>query len=79
MAYSVTVLTWGLIKYQDAYIDAGELKNMLDCIRWPLNYFMKAHPSKYEFYAQVRRYFAQEHKISLILSSILVLVSQKAR
>ena len=58
MAYSVTVLTWGLIKYQDAYIAAGELKNMLDCIKWPLNYFMKAHPSKYQFYAQVRRYFA---------------------
>ena len=54
MAYSVTVLTWGLLRYNDAYVAAGELKNMLDCIKWPLDYFMKAHTSKYEFYAQVR-------------------------
>ena len=44
MASSVTVLTWGLIKY----VAAGEMKNMLDCIKWPLDYFMKAHSSKFE-------------------------------
>lgn len=57
MAYSVTVLTWGLLRYNDAYVAAGEYKNMLACIKWPLDYFMKAHTSKYEFYAQVRGHF----------------------
>lgn len=54
MASSVTVLTWGLLNYKDAYVAAGELKNMLDSIKWPLDYFMKAHPSKFELYVQVR-------------------------
>ncbi|RMX51380.1 hypothetical protein pdam_00011347, partial [Pocillopora damicornis] len=53
MASSVTVLTWGLLKYKEAYIAAGELKSMLDCIKWPLDYFMKAHTSKFELYVQV--------------------------
>lgn len=44
---------------------AGELKNMLDCIKWPLDYFMKAHPSKYEFYAQVG-----EHLIAIDTSRL---------
>ena len=65
MAYSVTVLTWGLLRYNDAYVEAGELKNMLDCIKWPLDYFMKAHPSKYEFYAQVG-----EHLIAIDTSRL---------
>ena len=54
MASSVTVLTWGLLNYKEAYIAAGELKSMLDCIKWPLDYFMKAHTSKFELYVQVR-------------------------
>lgn len=37
MANSVTVLTWGLLRYNDTYVAAGELKNMLDCIKWPLD------------------------------------------
>ena len=54
MASSVTVLAWGLIQYRSAYQAAGELDNMLDCIKWPLDYFIKAHTAKFEFYGQVR-------------------------
>lgn len=54
MAYNVTVLTWGLLRYNDAYVAAGELKNMLDVTKWPLDYFMKAHTSNYKFHAQAR-------------------------
>ena len=53
MASSVTVLAWGLIQYRDAYQAAGELNAMLDCIKWPLDYFIKAHTAKFEFYGQV--------------------------
>ena len=54
MAYSTTVLTWGLLEYRDAYQASGELADMLDCIKWPLDYFIKAHTSKFEFYGQVK-------------------------
>ena len=53
MAFSVTMLSWGLVQYGDAYEDAGELNYMLDCIKWPLDYFMKAHIKQEEFYGQV--------------------------
>ena len=53
MASSVTVLAWGLVEYRDAYQSAGELNAMLDCIKWPLDYFIKAHTTKFEFYGQV--------------------------
>ena len=53
MAGSVTVLTYGLLEFWDAYEASGELDNMLDCIKWPLDYFIKAHVSPDKFYGQV--------------------------
>ena len=54
MAASVTVLAWGLLEFKDAYQDAGELENMLDSIKWPLDYLIKCHTAKFELYGQVR-------------------------
>jgi len=53
MAYSATILLWGLIRYPDAYVAAGELKNMQNAVRWGLDYFVKAHTAKKELYVQV--------------------------
>ncbi|KAK2179819.1 hypothetical protein NP493_470g01004 [Ridgeia piscesae] len=53
MASSVTMLAWGLVEYRDAYELAGELQNGLDCIKWPLDYFIKAHVADNKFYGQV--------------------------
>ena len=55
MASSVTLLAWGMIEYRDAYNAAGELANGLDCIKWPLDYFIKAHIADNKFYGQVRQ------------------------
>ena len=55
MAYSTTILLWGLLKYHDAYDNAGELGNMLDCVKWPLDYFIKAHTQPNELFVQVGR------------------------
>ncbi|XP_013393923.1 uncharacterized protein LOC106161501 [Lingula anatina] len=53
MAWSAMTLTWGLIDHKDAYVKAGEYQNMKNCVKWPMDYFMKAHTAKDEFYAQV--------------------------
>ncbi|KAK3581335.1 hypothetical protein CHS0354_016178 [Potamilus streckersoni] len=53
MAASTTVLTWGLIAYMEAYQDSGQLDHMYSCIKWPLDYLLKCHVSKFEFYVQV--------------------------
>lgn len=50
MVLSVIVLIWGLLKYKEVYIVVGELKSMLDCIKWLLDYFMKVYIFKFEFY-----------------------------
>ncbi|XP_060066785.1 endoglucanase E-4-like [Ylistrum balloti] len=53
MAGSVSMLAWGLIEFKDAYAAAGQLDYMYDCIRWPLEWLMKAHTSRNELYVQV--------------------------
>lgn len=53
MAFSTTLLTWGLFEYREAYLAAGELQNMLSCIKWPLDYFIKAHVKLDVLYEQV--------------------------
>ncbi|CAK8692882.1 unnamed protein product [Clavelina lepadiformis] len=53
MAWSVTTLAWGVIEFKDAYVDSGEYGNVLNSLKWVTDYFIKAHPSKYEFYGQV--------------------------
>lgn len=53
MAFSTTLLTWGFIEYKKAYIAAGQQNQMFNSIKWPLDYFIKAHISKNELYGQV--------------------------
>nr|XP_039252311.1 uncharacterized protein LOC120329657 [Styela clava] len=53
MAFSLTTLAWGGIQFRDAYKDAGEYHNMIDCMKWTVEYFIKCHVSKYELIAQV--------------------------
>lgn len=54
MAWSSSLLTWGLINYWDVYEVTGELNRMLDCIKWPLDYIIKAHVGHGEFVVQVK-------------------------
>ena len=43
MAFSTTLLSWGIINYQTAYNDAKQLKMAYTQITWPLDYFVKCH------------------------------------
>ena len=54
MAFTMTMLAWGVIEYWDVYEKLGELQNALDALKWGTDYFIKAHVSKYELYGQVR-------------------------
>ncbi|XP_041377748.1 endoglucanase 4-like isoform X2 [Gigantopelta aegis] len=54
MAFSTTTLLWGLIRFKDGYVASGELANMYDSIRWPLDYFIKCWDEQNKVYwAQV--------------------------
>lgn len=53
MASSTTLLSWGVIEYEDAYKKSGQYNYMLDNLRWVNDYFIKAHPSPNVFWGQV--------------------------
>ncbi|XP_041378951.1 endoglucanase A-like [Gigantopelta aegis] len=54
MAASVTRLAWSLIMWPDAYSTSGQTEYMFDCIKWPLDYFLKCWNSATQvFYVQV--------------------------
>ena len=53
MAGATTLLAWSLVDYRDVYQDIGELANMLNCIKWPLDYFIKCHVDDNILYGQV--------------------------
>jgi len=51
----MTVLIWGLIRYEDAYTAAGELQHMRQTVKWGLDSLVKSHTDENEFYVQVGR------------------------
>lgn len=57
MASSTTLLSWGALEYYDAYVQSGQLDEILETIKWATDYFLKAHISDgyktQAFYGQV--------------------------
>ena len=53
MAYSATMLAWGVIANRSAYVSDGQLQYMLNNLHWVNDYFIKAHPSPNVLYGQV--------------------------
>ena len=53
MAWSTTVLAWGMIEFREAYQDAGEWSNAISMLQWATDYLVKAHVSPNELYFQV--------------------------
>ena len=59
MASSMTMLSWGVEEYRNAYQQSGQLDEALDAIKWGTDYILKAHitenGSTKEFWGQVGR------------------------
>ena len=53
MAFSVTALNWGFLEYKEGYDLVNQTEHYRRNIKWVTDYFIKCHPSKFEFYAQV--------------------------
>ncbi|NEQ23451.1 MAG: hypothetical protein F6K28_30715, partial [Microcoleus sp. SIO2G3] len=53
MASSMTMLSWGVVEYRDAYEQSGQLPYILDTIKWGTDYIIKAHTAPNEFWGQV--------------------------
>ncbi|XP_010536683.1 PREDICTED: endoglucanase 11-like [Tarenaya hassleriana] len=53
MAFTVTMLSWGVIEYGSEISDAGEYDHALLSIKWATDYLIKAHPRPTELWVQV--------------------------
>ncbi|CAM6084216.1 unnamed protein product [Calypogeia fissa] len=53
MAFTLTMLSWGAIEYNNQLSQAGELQNVEAAIRWGTDYLLKAHTGPTELWVQV--------------------------
>nr|CAD54726.1 beta-1,4-endoglucanase [Mastotermes darwiniensis] len=53
MAYTATVLAWGLVDHPAGYSSAGLLDDGRKALKWVTDYLIKAHVSENELYGQV--------------------------
>lgn len=53
MAFSTTVLAWGMVDFKAGYVNANQWDHALDMLKWATDYFLKAHTAPNELYFQV--------------------------
>jgi endoglucanase len=53
MAYSATILSWGVIDFKDGYIKSGQYSAIKDNLRFVYDYFIKCHTAPNELYGQL--------------------------
>ena len=53
MASTFTLISWGVLLFEEAYARTGELHNVLSSVKWAMDYFLKCHVSDAELYGQV--------------------------
>nr|AXQ39832.1 beta-1,4-endoglucanase [Diploptera punctata] len=53
MAFTTTVLSWGIISHEAGYTKADSLDEARAAVKWATDYFLKCHVSEHELYGQV--------------------------
>ncbi|KAL3499229.1 hypothetical protein ACH5RR_038322 [Cinchona calisaya] len=53
MAFTVTVMAWGIIEYGTQMAASGELGHAMDAVKWGTDYFIKAHSQPNVLYGEV--------------------------
>lgn len=53
MSSTATMLAWGAIDYEQAFISAGQMDEFKNNLKFVNDYFIAAHPTPNEFYGQV--------------------------
>lgn len=53
MAFSVSLLSWAAVEYQQQISSSNQLAHLQKAIRWGTDFILKAHTSPTTFYTQV--------------------------
>ena len=71
MAFSVTMLSWGVTEFRKEITGQNQMGNTLAAIKWGTDYFIKAHPQPNVLWAQVSTIIIK--KIEYLLNTKLML------
>jgi hypothetical protein len=74
MAFTVTMLAWGVIEYKTQLQSANQFAYALDAIQWGTDYFIKAHTAPNVLFGEVCMYCNEEFFKSLLLLLFLALI-----
>ncbi len=74
MAFTVTMLAWGVIECKTQLQSANQLAYALDAIQWGTDYFIKAHTAPNVLFGEVCMYSNEEFFESLLLLLFLALI-----
>lgn len=72
MAFTATVLSWGILEYEDHMNKVHQLDHARDSLKWITDYLVNAHPSENVLYIQV--ILKSNHHSDSSLPYILVLL-----
>lgn len=53
MAFTVTMMAWGVAEYGRQMAASGELGHAMEAIKWGTDYLLKAHPQPFVLYGEV--------------------------
>ncbi|KAH6781528.1 glycosyl hydrolase 9C1 [Perilla frutescens var. frutescens] len=53
MAFSVTMLSWAAVDFQEDFIKLNQMGHILEAIKWGTDYFIKCHPQPNVLWGQV--------------------------
>ena len=53
LASTWTNVIWGALEYREGYERSGELRYLLDAVKWVTDYFIAGHPEPFKFVGQV--------------------------
>ena len=53
LAATWTSIIWGALEYREGYERSGELRYLLDAVKWVTDYFIAGHPEPFKFVGQV--------------------------
>jgi hypothetical protein len=54
MAFTITMLSWGVIEYKTQLQSSNELSHALEAVKWGTDYFIKAHTAPNVLFGEVR-------------------------
>ena len=68
LAFTITLLAWGMIEFEEGYRDAKEWSYAHENLKWGADYIVKAHTAPNTLWGQVKNVLLQMQDGLLLIS-----------